>query len=80
MYRRSGGTARLRRQYEHGFAFLDRYRDPATGLFIKAVDENGNPSNRDITAITQAYVVYIMSEIAGEISDRRGVRPRSIHL
>lgn len=63
--------ARLRRQYEHGFAFLDRYRDPATGLFIKAVDENGNPSNRDITAITQAYVVYIMSEIAGEISDRR---------
>ena len=64
---------RLRHQYDHGFAFLEKYRDPGTGLFITSVNGGGTPYNPAVQAISQIYAVYILSEVAEEISDHRAL-------
>lgn len=65
--------SRLRRQYEHGFAFLERYREPKTGLFVTSLNEQNRPHDASVRAVTQIYMIYIMSEIASEICDHRAV-------
>ena len=64
---------RLRRQYDHGFAFLERYRDPKTGLFYTSLNEKNLPHDASVRAVSQIYMIYIMSEIASEICDHRAV-------
>lgn len=65
--------ARLRRQYEHGFAFLLRYRDPQTGLFVKALGDGGAPHDRTLSGVSQVYAIMMLSEIYASICDRRAL-------
>lgn len=63
---------RLKAQYEHGFKFItEKYVDPKSGFFVKALTEKGDIFQGDLVAISQIYVIYMMSEIADLISDRR---------
>ncbi|NPV47601.1 MAG: hypothetical protein HPY69_11625 [Armatimonadetes bacterium] len=68
-----GTRERLRDQYDALFGRLvEGFRDPADGAWIVATTHDGHGVLRaEKQTVSQVYVIYIMAELAGRLSDSR---------
>ena len=62
---------RLLRQYEHGFNFIENFRDPATGLFRHSIKDDLTPHDPKIIGTNQIYLIYVAAESALLTGDKR---------